>query len=172
MTFEEMARKRYSVKQFSERPVEKEKLQKILEIANLAPTAKNAQCFRIYVLKSREALEKARELTPCIYGAPVALMFTYDVREAFRYPDDKEAVNSGAEDCSIAATHVMFAAMEVGLGTCWVNFFAPSKAKEVFHIPQNEEVVLLMPLGYAAETAAPLPNHAKKKALSGLVIEL
>jgi nitroreductase len=171
MTFEEMARARYSVKKFSDKPVEEEKLSKVLEVANLAPTAKNAQSARIYVLRSEEAMDKAKELTPCIYGAPLVLMFAYNRKEAFRYPDEKE-IYSGDEDCSIVATHVMFEAKEQGLDTCWVNFFSPTKAKAAFQLPEEEEVVLLMPIGYAAESTTPLPNHSVKKALSEVVREL
>lgn len=170
MTFEEMAKARYSVKKYSGRPVEDEKLQKILQVANLAPTAKNAQCVRIYVLRSEDAIEKVKSLTPCTYGAPVVLMFAYEESESYTYPDSEdEDGNSGAEDCSIVATHVMFEALELGLGTCWVNRFTPAKAKEVFALPQSEHVVLLMDLGYAEDGNVPLPNHDKKKPLDETV---
>lgn len=172
MTFEEMAKARYSVKKFSDRPVEEEKLQKILDVAAIAPTAKNVQCFRLYVLKSEEALDKVRKLTPCTYGAPVVLLFAYEDSEAYHYPEEPAEVNSGAEDCSIAATHVMFEALEQGLGTCWVNRFTPSEAKKAFGLPESEHVVLLMDLGYAADDAAPLPNHEKKRPMSEIVKEL
>lgn len=171
MTFEEMTKARYSVKKYSKRPVEEEKLTKVLEAANAAPTAKNAQCIRIYVLKSEEALNKANALTPCVYGAPICLMFAYNSDEAYRYPKEENR-NSGDEDCSIAATHVMFEACELGLGTCWVNRFTPSEAKAVFGLPENETVVLLMPLGYAEEGLEPLPNHWNKKALREIVTVL
>ena len=166
MTFEEMARARYSVKGFKSTPVEEEKLNKILEIAGVAPTARNKQSFRIYVLKSEEALQKANSLTRCVYGAPVCLMFTYNIEETYPYIED-QGLSSGDEDCSIAATHVMFAAMEQGLGTCWVNAFTPSKAKALFDLPENEYVVLLMPVGYA--DAEPKPTHTTKKPLEKIV---
>lgn len=168
MTFEELSKKRYSVKKYSSKAVEEEKLEKVLEAAGIAPTAKNAQCIRIYVLKSEEALKKAKELTPCTYGAPVVLMFAYEDSEAYRYPYEEDK-NSGAEDCSIAATHVMLEAADLGLGTCWVNRFTPKKAEELFSLPESRHVVLLMDLGYAAEDCSPLPNHEKKKPLSEIV---
>ncbi len=166
MTFEEMTDARYSVKKFSGKDIEEEKINKILEIAGKAPTARNAQCIRIYVLRSEEAMAKARELTPCIYGAPVCFMFTYDISEAYNYPGEKDR-NSGDEDCAIVATHVMFEAAEQGLGTCWVNNFSPSKAKSIFNVPENETVVLLMPVGYA--DAKPLAKHFEKKELKEIV---
>lgn len=168
MTFKEMAERRYSVKKFRDQAVEEEKLKSILETASLAPTAKNAQSARIYVLKSEEAMDKAKKLTPCIYGAPVCLMFAYDRGEAYTYPGSSGR-KSGDEDCSITAVHVMFAALEEGLGTCWVNRFDPDEAKKVFGLPEREEVVLLMPVGYASEDFRPLPNHTKKKPLDEIV---
>lgn len=168
MTFEEMAKQRFSVKKYSSRPVEEEKLQAILKTAAIAPTAKNAQCVRIYVLQTETALEKIRNITPCTYGAPVVLVFAYEESEAYQYPE-QEGMNSGAEDCSIVATHVMFEALEQGLGTCWVNRFTPAKAEEAFELPETEHVVLLMDLGYAAEGVKPLPMHDKKKSLEEMV---
>lgn len=168
MTFKEMAKQRYSVKKYSDQQVEEEKLQAIFQVAGIAPTAKNAQCIRIYALKSDAALEKIRAITPCTYGAPVVLMFTYEENEAYTYPG-QETLNSGAEDCSIVATHVMFEALEQGLGTCWVNRFTPAEVEEAFALPKTEHVVLLMDLGYAADEFHPLPMHDQKKPLYEIV---
>lgn len=67
MDFFTLAKNRYSVRKFSERSVEPEKLEKVLEAARVAPTAHNYQPFRIYVLKSKDAIAKIRELTPCAF---------------------------------------------------------------------------------------------------------
>lgn len=171
MTFEEMAKARYSVKKFSDRPVEEEKLKKILEVASLAPTAKNMQSDRIYVLKSEDALKKIRDITPCTYGAPVVLLLSYEESEAYTYPGE-DGMSSGPEDCSIVATHVMFEALEQGLGTCWVNRFSPTEAKKAFGLPDSEHAVLLMDIGYPAEGNKPLPNHDKKKPIQDVVKEI
>lgn len=166
-----MAKKRYSVKKYSSRPVEEEKLQKILQTAGVAPTARNKQSVRIYVIRSEEGLKKAGELTPCIYGAPVVLMFAYEDTEEYHYPEEENR-NSGDQDCAIVATHVMFEAAELGLGTCWINRFTPRKAKEAFGLPETQQVVLFMDLGYAAEGNKPLPPHDTKKPLDDIVKEL
>lgn len=171
MTFEEMAKKRFSVRKYSTQEVEEEKLQKILEVANLAPTAKNLQSPRIYVIRSEEGLNQIRTLTRSTYNAPIVLLFAYDDKEAFQYPD-QETQNSGAEDCSIVATHVMFEALEQGLGTCWVNLFTPAEVKKAFHLPANIQPVLLMDLGYPASDARPASRHTVKKELSDIVSEL
>jgi len=69
MTFMELAKARYSVRKFSDKPIEKEKLDAILEAGRIAPTGHNYQPYRVYVLQSPEALEKIRGLTRCAFNA-------------------------------------------------------------------------------------------------------
>lgn len=167
-SFAELAKERYSLKAFGERPLEEEKLQKILEAGNLAPTARNFQAHRIYVLRSPEAVAKARDLTACVYGASTVLIFAYYKGEVYTYPG-KESYNSGPEDCAIVASHIMLAAADLGVGSCWVNRFEPARASALFGIPEDQVPVLVMPLGYPAEGAGPLENHFKRKALEETV---
>lgn len=168
MDFMELAKARYTVRNYDGRPVEEEKLQEVLKAAQLAPTAKNQQPQKIYVLKSEEALAKIRGITRCAYNAPVVLMFAYDQAQEWVNPLE-EGVTSGQQDVSITATHVMLRACELGLSTCWVNFFPPVKTAEAFALPEGEHIVLLMPLGYAAAGTAPLPTHEQTKTLDELV---
>lgn len=168
MTFMDLAEKRFSVRKFSDKPVEKEKLDKILEAGNIAPTAKNLQPQRIYVLQSEEALAKLNALTHCAYGAKTVLLFTYDMNEEWKNPL-QEGIHSGVEDVSIVATHIMFMAEELGLSTCWCNYFPNSELEKAFNVPGNEKSVLLLPVGYAASDAAPAPMHSQKKAIAETV---
>lgn len=167
MNFTELAGKRYSCKKYDGRPVEREKLQQLLEAARLAPTAKNLQEQRIYVIESEEGLRKIDALTPCRYGASTVLLLAFDRDNVFHYPGGKR--DSGIEDASIVATHLLLAAADAGLESCWVNFFDPEKAAELFGLPENEEVLMLLDLGYAAEESGPLPNHGSRKPLSETV---
>ncbi|MGP1588936.1 MAG: nitroreductase family protein [Oribacterium sp.] len=167
MNFTELAGKRYSCKKYDGRPVEREKLQQLLEAARLAPTAKNLQEQRIYVIESEEGLRKIDALTPCRYGASTVLLLAFDRDNVFHYPGGKR--DSGIEDASIVATHLLLAAADAGLDSCWVNFFDPEKAAELFGLPENEEVLMLLDLGYAAEESGPLPNHGSRKPLSETV---
>lgn len=106
MTFMELAKKRFSVRKFSDRAIEQEKLEQILTVGNIAPTAKNLQPQRIYVLQSEEALSKLDAQTHCRYGAKTVLLFTYDTDEEWKNPLE-DSVHSGVEDVSIVATHMM-----------------------------------------------------------------
>ena len=167
MEFKDVIRNRYSCKKYSEQPVEPEKLNAVLEAGRLAPTAKNLQEQHVYVLQSPEALAKVDAITPCRYGAPLVLAVAYDSKNVFTYPGGKR--DSGAEDASIIATHMILAAADEGLDSCWINFFDPDKAKELLGLPENEEVLMFMDLGYAAEGAGPLANHGNRKPLSETV---
>ena len=167
MEFSELIAKRYSCKKYGSRSLEAEKLEKILQAGRLAPTAKNLQEQHIYVVQSTEGLAKIDRLTPCRYGAPVVLAVAFDKNNVFTYPGGKR--NSGAEDAAIVATHLMLAAANEGVDSCWLNFFDPDLAARELELPENEEVLMLLDLGYAAEGAGPLPNHSSRKALSETV---
>lgn len=170
MDFLSLAAERYSVRAFSDRPVEEEKLQKVLESGRLAPTAKNNQPQRIYVLKSPAALETVQTLTPCAFGAPVVLMVCGDTKEAWAHPDTGHA--STEMDVSIVTTHMMLEAWEQGLGSTWVCRFDTERARTAFHLPETVQPFCLLPIGYAAETAQPSPNHGKRKQLEETVTVL
>ena len=167
MEFKEVVKNRYSCKKFNGRQVGDDKLNAILEAGRLAPTAKNLQEQRIYVIRSDEALAKIDAATPCRYGAPTVLVVAYDKNNVFTYPGGKS--NSGAEDATIVATHMILAAADEGVDSCWLNFFDPEKLAEALGLPENEEILMLMDLGYAAEGIGPLPKHTDRKSLEQTV---
>ena len=167
MEFTEVIKDRYSCKMFDGRPVDKEQLDEILEAGRLAPTAKNLQEQRVYVIQSEEGLAKIEKLTSCRYGASTVLVVAFDSKNVFVYPGEKR--DSGVEDASIVATHLMLAAKNAGVDSCWINFFDPEIAAKELGLPENEEVLMLLDLGYAAEGAKPLANHEQRKPLSQTV---
>ncbi len=170
MEFKEVIKERYSCKSFADRPIEAEKLQAILEAGRLAPTAKNLQEQHIYVVQSEDGLAKIDAITPCRYHAPTVLVVAYDKNNVFVYPGEKR--NSGAEDATIVASHMILAAKDEGIDSCWVNFLDPDKAAEILGLPENEEILMFMDLGYAADNAAPLPTHSTRKPLTDTVTYL
>ena len=170
MDFLEIARSRYSCKKFDSRQIEKEQLNTILEAGRLAPTAKNLQEQRVYVVQSSEGLAKIDNLTPCRYGAPTVIIMAFDKNNVFTYPGQK--YDSGIEDATIVATHMLLAAKSAGVESCWVNFFDPDKAAEAFQLPENEEILMFLCLGFAAEGSGPLANHSSRKPLEETVTSL
>ena len=106
-------------------------------------------------------------VTPCRYNAPTVIAVAFDKNNEFQYPGGKR--DSGVEDASIVATHMILAAADEGVDSCWLNFFDPEIVAQKLDLPENEEVLMLMDLGYAAEGAGPLPNHGSRKPLSETV---
>ena len=171
MEFGEVIRKRYSCKRYAtDRKVSDEQLKAILEAGRVAPTAKNLQEQHVYVIQSEEGLAKVDELTPCRYGAPTVLLVAFNSKNVFSYPGGKR--DSGIEDASIVAAHLVLAAANEGVDSCWVNNLDPERAAELFALPEDEEVLMLLDLGFAAEGAGPLPNHDSRKPLSETVTYL
>lgn len=136
----------------------------------MAPTAKNLQEQHVYVVQSPEKLALIDELTPCRYNAPTVLVVAFNKENVFTYPGGTR--DSGIEDATIVATHMMLAAKNAGVDSCWVNFFNPEEAADKLELPENEEVLMILDLGYAAEDGKPLANHASRKPLSDTVTYL
>lgn len=165
-TFNYLAKTRYSCKKFSKKQLTNVQLNYILEAGRLAPTAKNLQEHKIYVVQE-EDLARIDKLTPCRYGAPTVLIVAYEKNNVFTYPGDKR--NSGIEDATIVATHMMLAAANIDVESCWVNYFNPDEVAKEFGLPENEEVVMMLDLGDALDGAEPLPNHLSRKPLNETV---
>ncbi len=170
MEFLDLATQRFSCKKYSDRQVDDPTLNQILECGRVAPTAKNLQEQHIYVATSPEALAKIDECTPCRYGAPIVLVVAFDKNNVYTYPGGKR--DSGIEDASIVATHMLLGAQAAGVNACWVNCFDPEKLHALLGLPENEEILMLLDLGYAAEGAGPLPNHFSRKPLSETVTHI
>ena len=168
MEFTQLIAQRYSCKNFDAgKAVDAAKLTEILEAGRVAPTAKNFQEQKIYVIQSAEGLAKIDKATPCRYNAPTCLVVAFDRTNVFTYPGGRR--DSGVEDATIVATHMILAAANAGVDSCWVNFFDPDKLAKALGLPENEEIVMLLDLGHAAEGAGPLPNHSSRKPLSETV---
>ena len=167
MEFTDVVKNRYACKKYDGTQISAAQLDAILEAGRLAPTAKNLQGQRIYVVQSAEGLAKIDALTPCRYGAPTVLVVAYDKDSVFVFPGGK--ANSGEEDASIVATHMMLAAANAGVDSCWLNFFDPEAVAKALHLPENEQVLMLLDLGHAAPDAGPLPNHTSRKPLAETV---
>lgn len=119
------------------------------------------------MIQSAEGLAKIDKATPCRYNAPTCLVVAFDRTNVFTYPGGRR--DSGVEDATIVATHMILAAANAGVDSCWVNFFDPDKLAKALGLPENEEIVMLLDLGHAAEGAGPLPNHSSRKPLSETV---
>lgn len=171
MDFLELAEKRYSCRSFLDKPVAKEDLEKILEAGRLAPTARNSQPQKIYVLEGEELLKKVDSFTKCRYNAPVVLAIGFDYDVVFNIPG-KEDRNFGEIDNSIVVTHMILEAENLGIQSCWVGVFAHGEAEKILGLPENIELTAILPIGYAAEGGKPSERHNDRKALEDTVVYL
>ena len=167
MDFAKLSAERYSLRKFSDRPVEAEKLAAVLEAGRNAPTAHNLQPQRIFVLRSPEALEKADGCMGSHFHPPVILAVACDLEEAWKR--ETEGKNHGEIDAAIAATQMMLQAADLGLGTTYVGMFEPEKLWAAFPEMQGTMPVAMLTLGYPAEGAHPSRLHASRKPLEELV---
>lgn len=163
MNFEDVIRKRFSTRSFKDEKVKKEELDKILEAGRLAPTAKNNQPIKIYVIESDEALKKINDCSPCIYGSKTVLLVCADKNNSYH----KGEYSTFEMDASIVATHMMLEATNVGVDSVWVEMFDNNKVKEYFNL--DYEPILLLPLGYRTDDYKPSPMHTTRKDISELV---
>ncbi len=181
----DIEKKRVTVRKFSQKPVEDNKIQMILEAGRWSPTAVNYQPQRILILNSPESLAKVREFCSfgydqkyvdlakeCdekekgkvnfYYGAPLVLFVCYDITACWTHPQSGKS--SGAADATIVATHMMLEAASLDLGSVWISYFDEDKAKELLGIPENWCPLCMLYIGYPAEDFVPnthLGSHRK-----------
>ena len=167
MDFEEIIRNRESVRKFSHQKIEMESIKKILEAGRLAPTAKNAQPVKIYVLDSKEAREKLDKATTFRYGAQTSFLICGNKEEA--WVNEREEYPTAEVDCAIITTHMMLEATNLGIDSIWIRFFNSTILKEEFDIPDNLTPVALLNIGYRESDYKSNPLHQKRKSLEEMV---
>ena len=165
MEFEKVIKDRFSTRKFKSDLVNDELITKILEAGRVAPTAKNQQPQKIYVVKSIEGINKIDEVSPCRYNAPLVLLVCSDKSIAW----SNGAYSTYEMDATIVATHMILEATNVGLDSVWVEMFDKTKTKEIFNLEENIEPICLIPIGYKEDGVVPSPMHTTKKNLEDIV---
>ncbi|HBG09408.1 MAG: nitroreductase family protein [Limnochordia bacterium] len=164
-SFFDLVAQRYSVRTFSQEPVEKDKILQILEAARLAPSAVNYQPWR-FIVATDEDLKA--EICQAYRGewlrnAPVIIVACADHEQSWKRRDGKDHCDV---DIAIAVDHLILAATELGLGTCWVCAFDAERLHAILDLPEHVEPIVLIPLGYPGEGPVPMK---KRKALEEIV---
>lgn len=170
MTFKELVKERYSCRKFLNKKVENDKIQELLDVIHLAPTAENKQPLRVWVINNEERLQDMKKITSYHYNAPLTIAIGYVDDEAWVRKSDQKAM--GIVDASIAATTLWFEAEELGLGCVWVSAFDTEKQKEVFPEMKECEIVAFMQLGYPDPTGPKAKWHYQKRDRSEMFFEL
>jgi len=164
MEFSKLIKERYSVRAYTPDPVEDEKLEKVLEAARLAPTAANRQPFQLLVIHTEGREEELYDIYQKAWFVepPLVICACGLKKQGWTRRDGKSYVDV---DVAIAMDHLILAAANEGLGTCWVGAFDPDAARRVLGLPEGVEPIAFTPLGYPADE----PGTKKRKPLDELV---
>jgi len=159
-----LVQQRYSVRAYKSIAVEEEKLQQVLNAARLAPSAANRQPFRVIVIQTKGRENELRKIynRDWFVQAPIIICMVSLPQEAWTRYDGS---NYFHVDAAIAMDHLILAATNIGLGTCWIAAFNPDAAKEVLNLPSHVEPIVFTPLGYPADK----PKEKERKTIEDLV---
>ena len=147
--------------------MEKEKLDKILEAAHVAPTGANRQACKLIVIQEQEGLKKIGQAAN-IHGAPLAIIICSDTDKVWTRPFDGKKLTD--IDASIITDHMMLEATDLGLDTVWVCYFKPDAIKKEFNLPDGMEAVNILVIGYGSGEKESPDRHANtRKAISEIV---
>ena len=165
MEYAELIAARYSVRAYRPDPVEDEKVQAVLEAGRLAPTAANRQPIQLIVMHTAGREKEIGKIyrRPWFVQAPLVIAVCAIYSQAWVRESDR--FNARLIDAAIVADHLILAAANLGLGTCWVAAFNVDAARNVLQLPDEAEPVIFTPLGYPADQPAP----KTRKPLSELV---
>ena len=160
MNFLDLAKKRYSVRSYTHKKVEKDKRDLILEAARVAPTGVNFQPFRILVVESEEGLKKVAKGART-FSAPLIFIMCANESEAWHRKYDNKSIED--IDTSIATDHMMMEATDLGLGSLWICYFEPEVIKREFDIPDYLEPVNILAVGYTDKEPKSPDRHDEER---------
>ena len=163
---------RFSVRSYLDKEIEADKLNLILEAGRLAPSASNFQPWHFYVVKNKEKINELAAKMPLgghvainqfIAQAPVVIVATAGpISILHRVASFIVNKKWYFLDLGIALEHMVLAAWELGIGSCWIGWFDEKKVRKLLAIPEGEEIIALLTLGYPKEERLPFPKSRKK----------
>ena len=158
MDYQKLIRNRRSIRGYRPDPVPEDVLQRVLDAGRVAPTAANRQAFQLIVVTDPSTRERLKEVydREWFWTAPVIIVGCAEEAKAWQRAD---GFNAAEVDLSIVMDHLILAATDEGLGTCWVCHFDEARLKQILGIPDEVRVVALTPLGFPA--AEPRPFQRK-----------
>ena len=166
MEFIDVINERYSVRGYLDKEVEQEKLEYVLKAATIAPTGVNKQPFKVYVIDAKKYKEELSKIYKASWfvEAPYVLAVVALRNEAWVRPWDSK--NIADIDATIVMDHMILAATDVGLGTCYIGAFKKNYAHQFLELDETDEAVLFTPLGYPNAE----PRETPRKELDEFVV--
>lgn len=165
MEFMDVVRKRRSIRRYKPDPVPEEEIKYIMEAARLAPSWANTQCWHFVVVTDaavKEKLGQAANGNKWMIRAPVIIVACADPEK----PGMRDDLANYLVDIGIAVEHLVLAATDRGLGTCWVGAFREDMIKEALGVPNNIRVVECIPIGYPAQEPPPRSRKSLEEVFS------
>ncbi|MFC1898783.1 nitroreductase family protein [Chloroflexota bacterium] len=152
MDFLGLVKNRYSVRGYKSTPVEKEKLEEILEAVRLAPTGSNQQAFQLVVVHTKGREEELRAIydKDWFVQAPIIICACGTMTNGNTFDEFRSYRNIG-----IVMDHFVLAATNLGLGTCWIGAFNPDAARDILGLPLGVKPIVCATLGYADDKGRP-----------------
>jgi Nitroreductase len=168
MGFLDIAKARFSVRNYKPVEIEDNKLSMMLEAFRVAPSAVNFQPWHIILIKTDPGKLKVHEAYPreWLKTAPVILIVCGDHRLSWKRSDNKDHLDI---DVSIAIDHLMLQATELGLGTCWVCNFNTSTIRKNFNLPEHIEPIAIIPVGYPTDSPDVNRHESKRKPIDAFL---
>ncbi len=160
----EAIKKRYSCRSYLDKPVEREKLEQILEAARLAPSAKNLQDWRFVVVTDKDKKQKLAEAAnnqTFIEKAGAIIIACSISKDVMRCGQPVAPI-----DVAIALEHICLQATELHLSSCWIGSFYPDKVRPMVNIPENVAIIELLAVGYPADTQKQPSREPMQKIVS------
>jgi len=155
MEYTDLIARRHSVRAYRPDPVEDEKLQAVLEVARLAPTAANRQPFQLIVMHTAGRAQEIGKIYRRPWFVQAPLVIGVCAISSLAWVRESDRFNARLIDAAIVADHLILAATNLGLGTCWIAAFNIEAARAVLQLPDEAEPVIFTPLGYPADTPGP-----------------
>lgn len=169
MTFLELAKRRCSIRSYSDRPIDKETWDYVLEAGRMAPSACNNQPWFFMVVRDEKLRDQLRELydRPWVASVPafIVVLADHDTSWKRRY----DAKDHADIDVAIATEHLCLAAAEKGLGTCWICSFDRKKCADLLRLPEPIEPVVILPIGYPTDEKLFETTPKNRKSLADIV---
>jgi len=168
MNFEEVIKKRHSVRKFKQKEVSDEVIKKILELANLSPSAGNLQARSIVVVKDKEMKEKITQVAlgqGFISQAPVVFVICAEPDESAAKYGQKGKELYSIQDATIFASYLQLAVVFMNLDSCWIGAFDESELRRILGLSENKKPIAIIPVGFADE----VPHKTDRKNLDQVI---
>lgn len=168
MEFEQVLRKRHSVRKFKDKEIPEEIIRKILEFSNLSPSAGNLQARKVVLIKdknTKEQIARASLNQDFISKAPVVFLICADIEESIEKYGKRGKELYSIQDATIFASYLQLAITSVGLSSCWVGALEEEEIKKILKLPENLRPITVIPVGYPDEK----PYKTPRKSLNDII---